>query len=52
MIVATVVSLATMLPIHALGMYAALTKFSNTFNPANIAAQLRYTARMKKNGRY
>ncbi|CAF1108271.1 unnamed protein product [Adineta steineri] len=35
------------MPIHTLAMYAAFTKFSNTFKPSNTAAKTRHQQRMK-----
>ncbi|CAF0743597.1 unnamed protein product [Adineta steineri] len=41
------VLMVAFMPIHALAMYAAFTKFSNMFNPSNIAAKKRHQQRMK-----
>ncbi|CAF1393869.1 unnamed protein product, partial [Adineta steineri] len=42
------VTMAAMVPIQALVMYAAFTKFSNMFNPLKKKAQLRHAQRMRK----
>ncbi|CAF1445970.1 unnamed protein product [Adineta steineri] len=42
------VTMAAMVPIQALVMYAAFTKFSNIFNPLKKKAQLRHAQRMRK----
>ncbi|CAF0809855.1 unnamed protein product [Adineta steineri] len=41
------VMMAAMVPIQALVMYAAFTKFSNMFNPLHKKAQLRHAQRMR-----
>ncbi|CAF0772856.1 unnamed protein product [Adineta steineri] len=42
------VMMGVMVPIQALVMYAAFTKFSNIFNPLKKKAQLRHAQRMRK----
>ncbi|CAF4268067.1 unnamed protein product, partial [Adineta steineri] len=41
------VTMVAFMPVHALAMYAAFTKFSNMFKPANTAARARHQQRMK-----
>ncbi|CAF1275294.1 unnamed protein product [Adineta steineri] len=41
------VLMVAFMPVHALAMYAAFTKFSNTFKPSNTAAKTRHQQRMK-----
>ncbi|CAF1247140.1 unnamed protein product [Adineta steineri] len=41
------VMMVAFMPIQALAMYAAFTKFSNTFKPSNTAAKTRHQQRMK-----
>ena len=37
-----------MVPVHAVGMFAAYTKFTAMFNPSKVAAQMRQKQRMKQ----
>ncbi len=41
-IIGTVVSLAAMLPVNVIGMYALFTKLEKTFNPDRIMANQRF----------
>ncbi|CAF1122378.1 unnamed protein product [Adineta steineri] len=41
------VTMVAFMPVHALAMYAAFTKFSNMFKPSNTAAKARHQQRMK-----
>ncbi|CAF3684353.1 unnamed protein product, partial [Adineta steineri] len=41
------VMMVAFMPLQALAMYAAFTKFTNTFKPTNIAAKARHKQRMK-----
>lgn len=45
---ASVVSLMALAPVHALGMFAAFSKFSKMFNPLNIGAKMRHEQRVKR----
>ena len=48
---ATATSMAAMLLVHSLVMFAASSKFSNIFQPPKVKAQLRHKQRMKKHTR-
>ncbi|CAF1353896.1 unnamed protein product, partial [Adineta ricciae] len=42
------VAMLFMMPIQALAMYAAFTKYATMFNPVNIKAKTRHQLRMKR----
>jgi hypothetical protein len=44
----TAATMAAMIPIQALAMFVAFTKFSDMFNPIKINAKLRHRKRMKR----
>ncbi|CAF1339917.1 unnamed protein product [Adineta steineri] len=41
------ITMIAFMPVHALAMYAAFTKFTNMFKPSNTAAKARHQQRMK-----
>ncbi len=49
-LIATVVSMVTMLPINAFGMFALFTKMNKMFNPHEIAAKHRAGRFAKRHG--
>ena len=51
-LIANVVSMTAMLAVHGVGMFAAMTKFANRFNPSKIQAKLRYNQRLSKMNRH
>ncbi len=44
----TAITMLVLMPIQAAAMYAAFTKFTNMFLPANIEANKRHKRRMKR----
>ena len=41
LVIATVVSMMTMVPIHFIGMFTIFIKINQQFNPSRIAAEIR-----------